>query len=110
MRTCQPRLSSIRDISGNTLTTKPDVIERWRQYCENLMSTGNQNPNENILDPPRQLEPTILESQIVKALHKLNNRKSAGKDGIVAEMIKTSGEMGVKIIHVICNKVWKSCK
>jgi len=74
------------------------------------MSTENQNPNENILDRPRQLEPAILESEIVKALKKLNNRKSAGKDGIVAKMIKTSGEIGVNIIHNICNKIWKSCK
>jgi hypothetical protein len=98
MRTCQPRLLSVRGVSGSILTTKPDVIERWRQYCENVMPTGNQNPNENILDPPRKPEPAILESEIVKALYKLNNRKSAGKDGIVAEMIKTSGEIGVNII------------
>jgi hypothetical protein len=74
------------------------------------MSTGNQNPNENILDLPRQLEPAILESEIVKALQKLNNYKSGGNDGIVSEMIKTSGEIVVKIIHSICIKIWKSCK
>jgi divalent metal cation (Fe/Co/Zn/Cd) transporter len=74
------------------------------------MSTENQNPNENTIDPPRQLEPAILESEIVKALHKLKNHKSAGKDAVVAEMIKISGEIGVNINHSICNKIWKSCK
>jgi len=40
---------------------------------------------------PRQLEKAILESDILKALHKLNDHKSASKNGIVSEMITTSG-------------------
>ena len=36
--------------------------------------------------------------------------KATGDDGVASEMLKASGETGVKILHKICNIIWKSKK
>lgn len=55
-----------------------------------------------------QHEPSILKSEIRNAIQALRNNKSAGSDGIVAEMIKATGEYGIDTLHLICNKIWET--
>ncbi|KAL4149349.1 hypothetical protein QTP88_003311 [Uroleucon formosanum] len=51
-------------------------------------------------------EPGILSEEIEQAVSKLKNNKAPGSDEITAEMLKLSGDKGVKILWKLCNKVW----
>ena len=38
----------------------------------------------------------------------MKSRKSPGFDDIPAELIKETGEMGIKVIHKLCNRIWST--
>lgn len=69
---------------------------------DQLNKEGNNN-NET-LHP--ELE--ILFENVLAALRKLKKTKSAGADNIVIVMITASKADSVKLLHVICNKIWCS--
>ena len=49
---------------------------------------------------------TITEEEVKEAINRLKNGKAAGHDNVKAEMIKTLGESGIKILTAILNKAW----
>lgn len=108
-RSFQPRYLPIRDENGERLSTKSEVLERWRQYCKQLMAS-EEGSERVVLPNPEAHEPPIMKSEIEAALQKLKNGKTPGSDNIVAEMLKLSGENGIHILHLICNKIWKEGK
>ena len=53
-------------------------------------------------------EPDILLCEVESAVKKMKNDRSAGIDEISAELIKATGEPGVRIFHQLCNRIWKT--
>ena len=106
-----PRLNVLKDENGNILTEDIEIKSRWKQYCEKLYASQEDEAEEadltniednNIVDN----EPDILISEVIHAMKKLKNGKSPGVDNIQAELLKESDEEGVEIIHRLCNKIW----
>ena len=54
------------------------------------------------------LEPDILESEVKWALENMANNKASGGDGIPVELFKILKEDAVKVLHSICQQVWKT--
>ncbi|CAI5784606.1 Hypothetical predicted protein [Podarcis lilfordi] len=54
------------------------------------------------------LEPDILESKVKWALESIANNKASGSDDIPAELFKILKDDAVKVIHSICQQVWKT--
>lgn len=52
------------------------------------------------------LEPDILQDEVRKAMSSLANGKAAGVDGIPIELLKAAGDEGVRVMTILCNKIW----
>ena len=54
-----------------------------------------------------QLEPDILECPVKRALGSITMNKTCGDDGISAELFKILKDDAVKVLHSVCQQIWK---
>ena len=54
------------------------------------------------------LEPDILECEVKWALGSITTKKASGSDGIPAELLKILKDDAVKVLHSICQQIWKT--
>ena len=54
------------------------------------------------------LEPDILECEVKWALENITTNKSGGGDGIPAELFQILKDDAVKVLHSICQQIWKT--
>ena len=107
-----PRTSCIKDKTGNQLSVKQEVIDRWAEYCEQLYS-DNRLHDEKVNDELQEISPPsvlddrdIMLEEIERAVHDLINSKATGTDGIPAEIIKAGGKPLINIFHIIFQQIW----
>ena len=101
-REFKPRTQAIKNHQGKLITNLEGITEVWKTYCQNLYD-DNFTPLESSIHTQ---EPAILSEEVEKAIRSLKQRKSPGEDEITAEVIKSMGETGVKVIHQLCNVIW----
>ena len=104
----------IKDKTNNTLVQKADIMNRWREYGQDLFclpegETQPPPPPEPPPDTDMSSEPPPLIGEVEAALKLLSNGKSPGMDNLPADLIKISGEFGKKAILTLCQKIWKTC-
>ena len=54
------------------------------------------------------LEPDIPEFEVKWALGSITTNKTSGGDGIPAELFKILKDDAVKVVHSICQQIWKT--
>ena len=54
------------------------------------------------------LEPDILECEVKWALESITVNKASGGDGIPAELFQILKDDAVKVLHLICQQIWKT--
>ena len=54
------------------------------------------------------LEPDILECEVWWALGSINMYKASGGDGIPTKLFKVIKDNAVKVLHSICQQIWKT--
>lgn len=101
---------TIEDKDGKILWEDQRIIERWRQYCEELYNDDAERAQQQGGEMHCELEPDVLLSKVEEAIKHLKLNKAPGADGISAELIKAMADVagGTKIVQDICNKVWRS--
>ena len=62
--------------------------------------------NHNSVIP--QLEPDILECEVKWALGSVTTNKASGGDGIPVELFQILKDDAVKVLHSICQQIWKT--
>ncbi len=106
-----PKLNVLKDENGNILTEDEEIKARWKEYCGKLYaSKETEEEEEDVdvrLDDDHILEPSILYSEVKNAVNHLRKGKAPGIDNIPAELIKESGEEGLRVMHMLCNKIWQ---
>ena len=55
-----------------------------------------------------QLEPDILECEVKRALESITKNKASGGDGIPVELFQILKDDAVKVLHSICQQMWKT--
>ena len=55
-----------------------------------------------------QLEPDILECEVKWALESITMNKASGSDGIPVELFQILKDDAVKVLHSICQQIWKT--
>ena len=55
-----------------------------------------------------QLEPDILECKVKRALGSITMNKASGGDGIPLELFQILKNDAVKVLHSICQEIWKT--
>lgn len=103
--------TTIKDSQGKILTNGGEIMNRWKQYFQDLLAgedMGEEFTEMNRQETPeREEEEGIRMEELVQALRKLKNGKSPGQDKITSEMLKNMGENGRTTLLKILNKAWK---
>src|SRR5574339_252337 len=105
--TFHAKMSSIKDRNGTDLTEAEDIKKRCQEYTEELYKKDlhdTDNHNGVITD----LEPDILEREVKWALESITMNKASGGDGIPVELVQILKDDAVKVLHSICQKIWKT--
>ena len=56
---------------------------------------------------PTHLEPDILECEIKWAIESITTNKASGGDGIPVELFQILKDDAVKVLHSVCQQIWK---
>ena len=54
------------------------------------------------------LEPDILECEVKRVLKSITTNKASGGDGIPVELLQILKDDAVKVLHSICQQIWKT--
>ena len=97
------KMGSIRDRNGRDLTEAEDIKKRWQEYTEELYKKDlHDQDNHKGMITHTHLEPDILECKV-----NFTNKASGG-DGIPVELFQILKDEAVKVLHSICQQIWKT--
>ena len=105
--TLPAKMVSIKDRKGMDLTKAEDIKKRWQEYTKELYKKDLHDP-DNHDDVITHLEPDILESEVKWALGSITMNKASGGDGIPIELFQILDDDAVKVLHSICQQIWKT--
>ena len=88
------------------LTEAEDIKKRWQEYTEELYKEDLHNP-DNHHGVITDLESDILECEVQWALESITTNKASGGDGIPVELFQILKDDAVKVLHSICQQIWK---
>ena len=100
------KMGSIKD-RNRDLTEAKDIKKRYQEYTEELYKKDIHDPDNNdgmII----HLEPDILECEVKWALESITMSKSSGGDGIPVELFQILKDDAVKVLHSLCQQIWKT--
>ena len=84
-------------------------IKRWQEYTEELYKKELQDPdNHDGVITHTHLEPDILECEVKWALESITMNKASEGDGIPVELFQILKDDAVKVLHSICQQIWKN--
>ena len=89
------------------LTEAEDIKKRWKEYREELYKKDLHDP-DNHNGVITHLEANILECKVKWALESITMNKASGGDGIPVELFQTLKDDVVKVLHSICQQIWKT--
>ena len=89
------------------LTEAEDIKKRWKEYTEELYKKDLHDP-DNHDGVISHLEPDILEWEVKWALGSITKNKASGSDGILVELFQILKDDAVKVLHSICQQIWKT--
>ena len=86
--------------------TEAEDIKRWQEYTEDICKKDLHDP-DNQDSVITHLEPDILECEVKGALGIITMNKASGGDGIPVELFQILKDDAVKVLHSICQPIWK---
>ena len=104
--TFHAQMGTIKDRNGKNLT-EAENIKRWQEYTEELYKKDLHDP-DNHDGMITHLEPDILECQVKWALGSITKNKASEGDGIPVELFQILKDDAVKVLHPICQQIWKT--
>ena len=87
--------------------TEAEDIKMWQEYTEELYKKDLPDP-DNHDGVITHLEPDILESEVKYALGGITTNKASRGDGIPDELFQILEDDAVKVLHSICQQIWKT--
>ena len=107
--TFHAKLGSIKDRNGMDLAEAEDIKKRWQEYTEELYKKDLHDPdNHKGVITHTHLQPDILECEVRRALGSITRNKTSGGDGIPVELFQILKDDAVKVLHSICQQIWKT--
>ena len=105
-------MGTIKDRNGKDITEAEEIKKRWQEYTEQMYKKGYDLDNHNGV--VTHLEPDILECEVKRTLGSISTNKASGGDIICggdlisAELFQILKDDAVKVLHSICQQVWKT--
>ena len=100
------KIGTIKYRNGMYLTEAEDIKKSWQEYTE-LYKKDLHHP-DNHDGVITHLEPDILECKVKWALGSIAMNKASGGDGIPVELFQILRDDAVKVVHSICQQIWKT--
>ena len=102
--TFHAKMGSIKDRNDIDLTEAEGIkVERIHELCKKDLHDPDNH--DGVIT---HLEPDILESKVKWALGSITTNKASGGDGISAELFQILKDDAVKVLHSICQQLWKT--
>ena len=100
-------MGTIKDKQGRDLVDAEEIKKRWEEYTEELYKKDLNETDyyDGVVSHP---EPDILECEIKWALRSSAVNKASGCDKIPAELFKSLKEDAIKVLHSLCEQIWKT--
>ena len=105
--TFHAKMGSIKDRNDLDLTEAENIKKRWQEYTEELYKKELHNP-DNHDGVIIHLEPDILDCEVTWALGSITTNKASGDDEIPVELFQILKDDVVKVLHSICQQIWKT--
>ena len=105
--TFHAKMGTIKNRNGMDLTDAEDIKKRWQEHTEELYKKDLRDPDnhDGVLT---HLEWDILECEVKWALESITMNKASGGDGIPVELFQILKNDAVKVLHSICQQIWKT--
>ena len=85
------------------LTEAEDIKKRWQEYTEELCKKDLHDPEDHY----GVITHTYLEPD-KRALGSITMNKASGGDGIPVELFQILKDDAVKVLHSVCQQIWKT--
>ena len=105
-RTFHAKMGSIKDKNGMDLTEAEDIKKRQQEYTEDLYKKDLHDP-DNHYGVITHLQPDILPCEVKWTLRSITTNKASGEDRIPVELFQILKDDAVKVLHSICQQIWK---
>ena len=99
-------MGTIQDRNSMDLTEAEDIKKRWQEYTELYKKDLHDTDNHDGVIT--YVEADILECEVRWALGSITMNKVNGVDGISAELFQILKDDPVKVLHLICQQIWKT--
>ena len=104
----QVRMNTIKERpKGMDLIEAEEIKDRWQEYTKELYKKGLNDP-DNHNGVITHLESDILECKVKWALGSITMNKANRGDGIPVELFQILKDGAVKVLHSICQQIWKT--
>ena len=100
-------MGTIKDRNSMDLTGAEDIKKRRQEYTEELYKKDLHDP-DNHNGVITNLEPDILECKVKWALGSITTNKASGSDRIPVELFQILKDDAVKVLHSVCQQIWKT--
>ena len=103
---CHVKMGTIKDRNSKDFSEAEEIKKRWQKYTDNY--------TQKMLEPDHHngvithLEPDILECEVKWVLGSITLNKASGGDGIPAELFQILKDDAVKVLHSLCQQIWKT--
>ena len=100
-------MGTIKDKNSKNLTEAGKIKNRWQEYTVELYKEALNDP-DNHDGVVTHLEPGILECEVKWVLGRITMNKASGGDGIPVQLFQILNDDAVKVLHSICQQIWKT--
>ena len=105
--TFHAKMGLVKDRNDMDLTEADDIKKSWQEYTEEVYKIDLHDPeyHDGVIT---HLEPDIPECEVKWALESITTNKASGGHGISAELFQILKDDAVKVLHSICQHIWKT--
>ena len=97
----------IKGRNGIDVKEAEDIKKRWQEHTEELYKKDFNDPDDHD-GVITHLQPDILECEVKWALESITTNEASGGDGIPVELFHILEGDAVKVLHSICQQIWKT--
>ena len=105
--TFHAKMGTIKDRNIMEIIEAEDIKKRWQEYMEELYKKDLHDP-DNHNGVISHLEPDILKCKVKWALGSIARNKAREGDGIPVELFQILKDDAVKVLHSVCQQIWKT--
>ena len=105
--TFHAKIGTTNNRNCKDLREAKEIKKRWQECRDKPYKKALKDP-DNQDGVVTHLEPDILECEVKWVLGSITMNKAGGGDGIPAELFQILKDDAVKVLHSICQQIWKT--